>query len=494
VHYYDWDDTSPFLHPCSHWNLDKPLVIAEFFTNCLYCSTKNENYKTLYLNGYAGAMGWQYIEDKYRTGILNELQRTFDLYGNDIMPNNPHLPYLPSAFITSPVNGVVFNSGDTVNIEVSAKKYGGSVVKVEFFEEGNKLGEDNSEPFSYEWINAPDGFYKIEAKSTDNDGNFKSSSPVSITVGEPPVYKYEAEDAVLDGASGIVSGPTASGGKFVSMTDNNGKASITWIIPNCPKDSTYELAIGYRTPNGHKAQNIYVNDSLVIDNLDFLGDNSTDWFEKKIQVTLKAGVDSVKILASWGWMDFDYLWVPFPKPAIVHVKSVQITSENMVDYINEKDGQLQLYAIVVPKDAIDTTVSWSSDHTDIATVSQQGLVHAKSDGVVTITAVSNDKPAIKDTFAITVSSQVTAVGQSRPDQAIRIYPNPASDKLYIAHPDQVNELEVLTVTGNRVLRKILYESETELDISALPPGIYLLKLLKGTQVIRSGKLIIVRDH
>ena len=206
VHYYDWDDTSPFLHPCSHWNLDKPLVIAEFFTNCQYCSTKNENYKTLYLNGYAGAMGWQYIEDQYGTGILNELQRTFDLYGNDIMPDNPHLPYLPSAFITSPENGVVFGSGDTVNIEVSAKKYGGSVVKVEFFEEGNKLGEDNSEPFSFEWINAPDGFYKIQAKSTDNDGNFKNSSPVSIIVGEPPVYKYEAEDAVLEGASGIVSG------------------------------------------------------------------------------------------------------------------------------------------------------------------------------------------------------------------------------------------------------------------------------------------------
>ena len=58
-------------------------------------------------------------------------------------------------------------------------------------------------------------------------------------------------------------------------------------------------------------------------------------------------MDTVKIVAGWGWMDFDYLWVPFPKPAIVHVKSVEITSENMVDYINEKDGELQLYAIVV---------------------------------------------------------------------------------------------------------------------------------------------------
>ncbi len=494
VHYYDWDDTSPFLHPYSHWNLDKPLVIAEFFTNCKYCSAKNENHKTLYQSGYAGAMGWQYIEEQYRNGILNELQRTFDLFGNDIMPNDPHLPYLPSAIITRPADGFVFSSGDTVNIEVSAAKYNGNVVKVEFFEGGNKLGEDNTEPFAFEWIDAPDGFYKIQAKSTDNDGNFKTSFPVSIIVGEPPVYKYEAEDAILEGASGIVSGSTASGGKFVSMTDNNGKASITWIIPNCPADSTYELIIGYRTPNGFKAQNLYVNDSLVGENLGFEGDNSTDWFEKKIPVALKAGQDTIKVVASWGWMDFDYLWVPFPKPAIVHVKSVEITSENLRDYINEQDGELQLYAIVLPEDAIDTTVNWASDNTSIALVSQKGLVHAKSDGVVTITAASNDNPAIHDTFVITVSSQVTGISQSGPDQNIRIYPNPASDKLYIAHLDQINELDVLTITGSKVLSKTIHESEIELDISALSPGIYLLKLRNEMEVISTSKLFIIRNH
>jgi len=166
----------------------------------------------------------------------------------------------------------------------------------------------------------------------------------------------------------------------------------------------------------------------------------------------------------------------------------------MQDYINEKDGELQLYAIVMPEDAIDTTVNWSSDNTGIATVSQQGLVRAVSDGVVTITAASNDKPDISDTFIITVSSQVTGVSQTRPDQKTRIYPNPASDKLYIERMDQINELDVLTITGRKVLSKAIRESETELDISSLPPGTYLIKLRNGTQVVSSIELIIQRDH
>ncbi len=493
VHFYDWDDTSPFLQPYSHWNLDKPLVVSEFYTNCTKCGTRNANYQTLYQNGYAGAMGWQFIEEKFRTGILSELQRTFDLYGNDIMPEDPHLPYLPSALITSPADGIEFDSGDTVKIVASAKKYNGSVVKVEFFEGENKIGEDTTEPFSIAWILAPDGFYKVRAKSTDNEGNSKFSFPVNITVGEPPVYKYEAEDAILEGASGIVSGTTASNGKFVTMTDNNQKASITWIIPNCPTDSTYELAIGYRVPYGNKEQFLYINDSLVEGNLVFSGDNATDWYEKMVTVALKAGQDTVKIVASWGWMDFDYLWVPFAKPAIVHVAQIEITSENNQDYINEKDGELQLYATVTPANANDTTVSWSSGNTAVATVSQQGLVRAKSDGEVAIIATSHDRPAVSDTFIITVSSQVTPVGQINADQSTRIYPNPASDKLFVENRNMAGELEIISLTGKVVLSRSINESKTEIDISTLSPGVYMLKLLNGTKVISTEKLIIARN-
>lgn len=66
VHYYDWakEPLSPFLHPASHWKLDKPLVIAEFFPNCKFCTPTP--HETLYRNGYAGALSWSWTDSDHQ--------------------------------------------------------------------------------------------------------------------------------------------------------------------------------------------------------------------------------------------------------------------------------------------------------------------------------------------------------------------------------------------------------------------------------------------
>ena len=62
VHYYDWAGTtrSPFHHPASYWDLDKPLAVAEFFPDCNYCGSAP--YENLYQNGYAGALAWSWTD------------------------------------------------------------------------------------------------------------------------------------------------------------------------------------------------------------------------------------------------------------------------------------------------------------------------------------------------------------------------------------------------------------------------------------------------
>jgi len=81
VHYYEWGGTriSPFHHDKSHWGLDKPLVVGEFYMG----TSENDDaddasfgveyedfYTTLYDRGYAGALGWQWFDHGRRSGKL----------------------------------------------------------------------------------------------------------------------------------------------------------------------------------------------------------------------------------------------------------------------------------------------------------------------------------------------------------------------------------------------------------------------------------------
>lgn len=83
VHYYDWlgEEYCPFMHPASHWKLDKPIVIAEFYPNCKFCTTTS--YKSLYQNGYAGALAWSWTDVEPQT-ILDHIRSISTLYKQDV--------------------------------------------------------------------------------------------------------------------------------------------------------------------------------------------------------------------------------------------------------------------------------------------------------------------------------------------------------------------------------------------------------------------------
>jgi len=73
VHYYKHFPTSqsPFHNDASYWELDKPIVIAEFYLSDprqdgdpdgIYGVHWEDLYETLYERGYAGALGWQWYD------------------------------------------------------------------------------------------------------------------------------------------------------------------------------------------------------------------------------------------------------------------------------------------------------------------------------------------------------------------------------------------------------------------------------------------------
>lgn len=92
------------------------------------------------------------------------------------------------------------------------------------------------------------------------------------------------------------------------------------------------------------------------------------------------------------------------EPAVIAVTGVKL---DVLEIDELMEGEtVQLTATVEPDDAIDKTVTWSSDNEDVATVDQNGLVTAVAPGTVIITATSGDASA---TCKITVSAKPIAV-------------------------------------------------------------------------------------
>ncbi|PKV50306.1 putative secreted protein (Por secretion system target) [Aquimarina sp. MAR_2010_214] len=88
----------------------------------------------------------------------------------------------PTVSITSPGDNTSFEAGTSVSITVDASDNDGTIAKVEFFNNGSKIGENNSSPFSYTLENVVAGNYSLTAKATDNQGASSTSTAVKITV------------------------------------------------------------------------------------------------------------------------------------------------------------------------------------------------------------------------------------------------------------------------------------------------------------------------
>jgi GH18 family chitinase len=88
----------------------------------------------------------------------------------------------PTVSITSPSNGSTFTPSSNITIQATAADtQGGSVTKVEFYQNGQFLGVDTSSPYSFTWNSVAAGSYQLTAVATDNGGATTTSATVSIS-------------------------------------------------------------------------------------------------------------------------------------------------------------------------------------------------------------------------------------------------------------------------------------------------------------------------
>ncbi|NEZ47181.1 hypothetical protein FDF74_08155 [Clostridium niameyense] len=101
-------------------------------------------------------------------------------------------------------------------------------------------------------------------------------------------------------------------------------------------------------------------------------------------------------------------------PAVVNVKGITVTGGAAnAKTITKDKGTLQMSAAVTPDTATNKEVKWSvvgtdNNPTDLATISEAGLLKAAKDGKVKVVATAKDGSGIKGEVQITISNQVVA--------------------------------------------------------------------------------------
>jgi len=160
------------------------------------------------------------------------------------------------------------------------------------------------------------------------------------------------------------------------------------------------------------------------------------------------------------------------------------TADLMIDDTIDLDGTLS------PSNAMDKSISWSSDNNSIATVDWRGIVTALSAGTVTITLQSQES-GIESQCTVNVMAEPVIL--SNLDQKYwSVYPNPAKDFIQIERLSETQvRFSLYDLSGQKLLEKSIKPSKGvgRIDIRGITGGIHLLEISDGERISRRRIMI-----
>ncbi len=184
MHYNSFSDQIINNKKC-HWD---ELAMAPWLydpddkTFWSFDDTRSIVLKANYVDAYnlRGLMFWAVNGDDTSGTLVNTIydKKMIDFAAFTPKINNS----LPSIKIIEPGNTDNIEKGTNVRIITDVEDKDGTVVKVEFFVDGNSIGYNTIAPFDWVWFNADEGKHQIKAAVIDNNGGKTNSAPVEINI------------------------------------------------------------------------------------------------------------------------------------------------------------------------------------------------------------------------------------------------------------------------------------------------------------------------
>jgi hypothetical protein len=200
------------------------------------------------------------------------------------------------------------------------------------------------------------------------------------------------------------------------------------------------------------------------------------WFRLNVD---SAG--SMATIDAYGWENEPEMLVTIGDPGRIRVESIRVAGYSGVSGISTPGGTLLMEATITPENATNKRVRWSVSDTSLATIDTSGLLHARRNGLVTVTAESVENPGISGAAVITISGQ--------PTSSVRVAPNdrvagsvtllPGGDALRIELASATSSpvtLMISDLTGRTLLTRTLNATSSihQIDCSTLSNGAYLI--------------------
>ncbi len=140
-----------------------------------------------------------------------------------IVGPNENIP--PTVSIVSPLNNSEFVAGKTIKIRAEALDLDGSILKVDFYSDGNLFGTSLSAPYQVDWTSGI-GAYNLTAVATDNKGNSTTSHVIKVIMTQPP----SCEGVAFNGDFRYVFSNEANNPTITFIPSQTGVGSPTCIL------------------------------------------------------------------------------------------------------------------------------------------------------------------------------------------------------------------------------------------------------------------------